>query len=293
MSDVPPLRSKTLTVGFDLGGTKLLMVADSADGRIVARVPTGGSFDGRALEGAIEEFLDQLPRPPSAIGIAIPGLVGSEPSVVACDVIPGVVGWRPPATLTSGVRFAMVNDAAAAMVEEFHDAPSDVTAAVVMAGTGIGAAMLVNGRPFGGANGWAGELGSIPIVTGGHGVRTLDQLASGEAIVKRLGVEGAVVRRHAEAGDRDTLQAIREAGDALGLGLAAFIDIVNPAIVAIGGGLADLPGYLDAALATAARRTLPDLWRACEVRKVRAGELVAALGAARAAASLPAGGPRR
>ena len=276
-----------MRAGFDLGGTKLLMVADSPDARVVARVPTGGSFDGRALESAIEEFLEQLPRLPEAIGIAIPGLVGPGPSVAACDVIPGLVGWRPPETLTSGVRFAMVNDATAALVEESHDAPSDVTAAVVMAGTGIGAAMLVNGVPFGGASGWAGELGSIPIASGPAGVRTLDQLASGEAIVKRLGVEGAVVRRHAEAGDRDTLQVIRAAGEALGLGLAAFIDIVNPAIVSVGGGLVELPGYLDAALATAARRTLPDLWRACDVRKVRTGELVAALGAARAAAGTP------
>jgi predicted NBD/HSP70 family sugar kinase len=262
------------------------MVAESPDGRVTARVPTGGSFDGRALEKAIEDFLEQLPHPPSALGIAIPGLVGPGPSVIACDVIPGVIGWRPPEALTSGVRFTMINDAAAALVEECHDAPAAVTAAVVMAGTGIGAAMLVDGVPFGGANGWAGELGSIPIATAADGVRTLDQLASGEALVKRLGMDGAAVRARAEAGDPETLRAIREAGDALGLGLAALVDIVNPAIVAVGGGLADLPGYLEAALATAARRTLPDLWRACEVRRVRAGELVAALGAARAAAAV-------
>ncbi len=267
------------------------MVADAPDGRIVARVPTGSSFDGRALENAIERFLEQLPRPPSAIGLAIPGLVGPEPSVVACDVIPGMVGWRPPATLTDGMKFAMINDAAAALVEECHDAPAGVTAAVVMAGTGIGAAMLVNGRPLSGANGWAGELGSIPIAIGPDGVRTLDQLASGEALVRRLGVDGATMRTRAEAGDRETLRVIREAGNALGLGLAALLDIVNPAIVAIGGGLIDLPGYLDAALTTAERRTLPDLWRAGQVRKVRAGELVAALGAARAAEATVAIGP--
>jgi predicted NBD/HSP70 family sugar kinase len=80
-------------------------------------------------------------------------------------------------------------------------------------------------------------------------------------------------------------QAVQDAGTALGLGLAALIDLVNPALVAIGGGLTDLPGYLDAALASAQRHTLPDLWRACVVRKVRAGELVAALGAARVASS--------
>ncbi|HEV7500329.1 MAG TPA: ROK family protein, partial [Vicinamibacteria bacterium] len=120
---------------------------------------------------------------------------------------------------------------------------------------------------------------------GADGVRTLDQLCSGEALVKRLGVDGASVRARAADGDAATLAAIHEAGTALGLGLAALIDIVNPAQVSLGGGLLDLPGYLAAALAAAHRHTLPDLWNACAVRQVRTGELVAALGAARFAAS--------
>jgi predicted NBD/HSP70 family sugar kinase len=179
----------------------------------------------------------------------------------------------------------MINDAAAALAEECHDAPSDITAALVMAGTGIGAAMLVHGRPFGGANGWAGELGSIPLATGPDGVRTLDQLASGQSLVARLGGDGATVRARAEDGDESARRAVHEAGTALGLGLAALVDLINPAVVSVGGALVDLPGYLDAALASAERHTLPDLWRACRVGKVRAGELVAALGAARVAAS--------
>jgi predicted NBD/HSP70 family sugar kinase len=276
-----------LRLGFDLGGTKLLMVADGAGGpRVVERIPTGLSFDGAALERAISGFAGRQGAAAEAMGLAIPGLVGPGPSVQACDVLPRIVGWRPPAGLSRGARFAMVNDAAAALVEECHDAPADVTAAVVMVGTGIGSAMLAHGRPFGGARGWAGELGSIPISTTSEGVRTLDQMASGDALVRRLGVDGATVRTRAEAGDPAALQAIREAGAALGLGLATLIDIVNPAVVALGGGVTDLPGYLEAVLATASERALPDLWAACAVRKVRTGELVAALGAARAAARI-------
>jgi glucokinase len=277
-----------LLIGFDLGGTKLLMVADGAGERVVERVATGISFDGAALEKAILGFIDRQGRAPEAMGLAIPGLVGPGPSVQACDVLPRLVGWRPPAALTQGARFAMINDAAAALVEECHDAPADATAAVVMAGTGIGAAILVHGQPFGGASGWAGELGSIPIATGADGVRTLDQIASGDALVRRLGVDGATVRARAESGDEETLRAIRDAGTALGLGLATLIDITNPVLVAVGGGLTELPGYFAAALASAEAGTLPDLWRACVVRKVRADELVAALGAARAATRLKA-----
>jgi len=270
-------------IGFDLGGTKLLMVADGPAGRVAERVATGIAFDGRAFSAAVESFLDRHRDAASAVGVAIPGLVGPGPFVQACDVLPALVGWRPPASLTS-MPFAMINDAAAALAEECHDAPSDITAAVVMAGTGIGAAMLVHGRPFGGASGWAGELGSIPLA-GPDGVRTLDQLASGQSLVARLGGDGATVRARVERGDQAARRAAEDAGTALGLGLATLIDLINPALVSVGGGLVDVPGYFDAALASAERHTLPDLWRACRVRKVRAGELVAALGAARVAAS--------
>lgn len=274
----------TLRVGLDLGGSKLLMVAEGRDGRVVARVPTGPSFDGPALQAAIEDFMAALGERPAAVGLAVPGLVGSGPLLQACDVLPALVGWRPAAPFASGPPIMMVNDAEAALFEECHDAPAEATAAVVMAGTGIGAAVLAHGRPLRGANGWAGELGSIPLAAGAESVRTLDELASGAALTKRLRLDGGAVRARIEAGDEVVLRAVGEAGAALGLGLATLIDLVNPALLALGGGLLDLPVYLEAALATAERHTLPDLWKACEVRKVRAGELVAALGAARWAA---------
>jgi glucokinase len=270
------------TVGADLGGTKLLLVAESPDGRVVARVPTGPSFDGRALEAALERFLGELGGQVDAVGLAVPGLVGPGPRVEACDVLPGLVGWRPPPTLAHG-RLAMVNDAEAALREECHDAQPGLTAAVVMAGTGIGAALLVEGKRFGGANGWAGELGGIPIA-GPYGVRKLDEIASGAALVARLEMDGVRIRERLDRGDEMAQRAVREAGEALGLGLAALIDLFNPALLAVGGGLIEMPGYLEAALAGAQAHALPELWRACRLRRVRSGDLVAALGAARAAA---------
>ena len=52
--------------------------------------------------------------------------------------------------------------------------------------------------------------------------------------------------------------------------------------MAVGGGSLELPGYLEAAVESAARRSMPELWKVCEVRRVRQGELTAALGALRA-----------
>jgi predicted NBD/HSP70 family sugar kinase len=150
--------------------------------------------------------------------------------VQACDVLPAIVGWRPPASL-SGLRFAMVNDAAAALAEECHDAPADVTAAVVMAGTGIGAALLTHGRRWAERTDGRGSWAASPSRPDRTGVRTLDQLASGQALVTRLGSDGATVRARVEGGDVNAREAVQDAGTALGLGLAALIDLVNPALV--------------------------------------------------------------
>src|SRR5262252_5770786 len=134
-----------MRIGVDLGGTKLLLVAVGPEGRVVERVRTGPSFDGAALEAALLAFLRARDTPPGAVGLAVPGLVGPGPVVQACDVLPSLVGWRPPESLVGRWRFAMVNDAAAALAEEYHDAAPRTTGALVMAGTGIGAALIVHG----------------------------------------------------------------------------------------------------------------------------------------------------
>jgi len=200
--------------------------------------------------------------------------------VEACDVLPLIVGWRGEA-LGRLCPVRLLNDVEAASLEELHDLPAGTTAAVVMAGTGIGAAFVADGRPLRGARGWAGELGSIPLVSS-EGVGTLDQLASGAAILKRLGGGAPSVLSRAAAREPAVLQALRAAGEALGLGLATVINVFNPAVVAVGGGTLELPGYLDAALESALRHSMPELWKACEVRRVRQGEMVASLGALRA-----------
>jgi predicted NBD/HSP70 family sugar kinase len=273
MSDRPLL-------GIDVGGTKLLLLAQWPDRRDVDRVPTGPAFTGRHLDAEIDRFVSGLGTAPLGVGVAIPGLVGAAGAVEACDVLPLIVGWRGEA-LGRLCPVRLLNDVEAASLEELHDLPAGTTAAVVMAGTGIGAAFVADGRPLRGARGWAGELGSIPLVSS-EGVGTLDQLASGAAILKRLGGGAPSVLSRAAAREPAVLQALRAAGEALGLGLATVVNLFNPAVVAVGGGTLELPGYLDAALESAKRHSMPELWKVCEVRRVREGEMVASLGALRA-----------
>jgi glucokinase len=267
-------------VGIDAGGTKLLLVAQWPDRRLVHRLPTGIEFSAPRLEAAVRSFIGTLGATPVLVGVAVPGLVGRDGRVVACDTLPGLVGWGAEGSLAAGCPVRVVNDAEAALREELHDLPAGATAGVVMVGTGIGAAFVVGGRLLQGACGWAGELGSIPMA-GQQAVKTLDELASGAALLKECGVSPESLRARAAAGDESILDSVRRAGRALGLGLAAVIDLLNPSVLALGGGVLDYAGYLEAAEDAARHHSLPDLWRVCALRRVRAGELVAALGAIR------------
>jgi glucokinase len=267
-------------VGVDLGGTKLLLLARSAGQETVERLPTGPLFRPAQLEEAVQRFLASLPQPPAALGLAIPGLVDADGRVEACDVLERFTGWTPEALRQGPWAFAALNDADAALAGETDG--TETSAALVVVGTGIGAAFVLNGRPFRGGRGWGGELGSVPVATS-DGVRTLDQLASGDALVRRLGRDGAAIARDAAAGDPQVRAAITEAGEALGLGLAAILHLLNPTELVLGGGVVALPGYRAAALRSAEAGTLRALWRACQVREFRHGDRAAAIGAARSA----------
>jgi predicted NBD/HSP70 family sugar kinase len=268
-------------VGIDIGGTKALMLARSNGHSRTERVSTGPECTLEEIEAAIDAFIGRLPTPARAIGIAVPGLVGPAGNVVACDVPPCLVGWRPANRLRRHAPIFVLNDAEAALIQEADGLPTDATAVVVMVGTGVGAAMMAGGRVVRGANGWAGELGSIPMATAEGAVRTLDQRAGGAAVLRQLGMDADTVQRRAGAGDAAVLRVLRDAGTALGFGLASVINLMNPQRVLLAGGTLTLPGYAEAAYKSAEAHTLPDLWRACELRPSEHGALLVALGAAR------------
>lgn len=271
-------------LGIDIGGTKLLMIC----GKKRVQIETGSKFSISACERQIHQLIETLTVKPKGIGTAIPGLVdpmGS--SIQACDVLPELVGWQPSITLAHlNLPIKIINDVQAALLEEFHDAQPGITGGVVMAGTGIGAAFQVEGKPLLGACGWAGELGYLPLAiyshTHGTEVKRLDQMAGGAAMAARLGTDGRDLALQSQIGKEAALLIVQEGGHALGLGLAAVINLLNPAKLALGGGACELPGYRESALASAQQFSLPDLWSACSISAVKSGGDVVALGAARA-----------
>ena len=267
-------------IGVDLGGTKALILA----GRTEARANTGPDFAPADLDSLLRDFIVRHGIEPSAIGIAVPGLVDRHGRIAACDVLPHFTGWDPAKALARWqARITVANDVKAALAEEMHDAPQGATVGVVMAGTAIGAAFIAEGQPLLGASGWAGEVGYLPLVANGR-VQRLDELAGGSFIAAGLGLDAEEMARRAESGDPTVLGAIGDGGRALGLGLAAVINLLNPSRLAVGGGAVLLPGYWPAAQMSAQQHSIPELWKACALAPVRAGARVAALGVIRMAA---------
>jgi predicted NBD/HSP70 family sugar kinase len=269
-------------VGVDVGGTKVCILVQLGDKTaVVKRFPSGLATDGHALSAFIADVINSLGEPPAAVGIAIPGLV-SDGVVVISDVLPLLAGWRPAASIEQRCSVTVLNDAEAALVELTSDMEKGATAAVVMVGTGIGAALLLDGRIFRGARGWAGELGSMPLGSG-NPVVTLDSRASGAAIMRALNLDPEVALARMTAGDPVALGVVREAGQALGIGLATLINLLNPTRIVVGGGVLRYPGYLDAALGSAKNLALPQLEEVCSIVEAENSDTLVARGAARAA----------
>jgi len=256
-------------IGVDVGGTKISAGVVTPEGELLNEVRYSS-------KGSTEELLDNIARAVrevregyevSAACLAVPGLiVADENKVIFSPNLPNIEG--APLKEELGGRFdlpvTVENDANAAAWGEFRfGAGSDVDHLVfVTLGTGVGGGVISHGILMRGVQGAGGELGHMTIhATGprcGCGNRgCLESLASGTAITRRarevaaerpdsaLGkiatereLIGEDVTKLAEEGDEAALAVLEEAGLWLGIGLAGFVNIFNPEVVAVGGGAA-------------------------------------------------------
>ncbi|MGN9842368.1 ROK family protein [Nonomuraea sp. H19] len=232
----------------DVGGTTM-------KGGLVAREGTIISFDRRPTpraEGpdrviaAISAFVADLCRPrsgtrPVAVGLAVPGLVTDTHAVFSA-----AFGWRdvPLSAFTDvALPVALGHDVRAAAEAELVHGAGGRDVLFLPIGTGIAGACVLSGSLYGGAGGWAGQIGHIPVRPDGRacgcGQRgCLAAYASAKAIADRCGETSAeaVVRRVAQGDDR-AVEVWDEAVEALALALATYTMVLDPAAVVIGGGL--------------------------------------------------------
>jgi glucokinase len=318
--------SEGLTVGVDLGGTKIAVGVVDPKGEIVShvRIPTPSDPDVivTAITGAVTDACRGCGEA-KAIGIGAAGYVDEHRSTVRFG--PNI-RWRdkPIRALVeqaTGLPAVVENDANAAAWGEFvHGAGAGCDDMVMVTlGTGLGAGIVSGGQLFRGRFGMAGEIGHYRAVPGGLPCRCgqsgcMEQYASGTAHARRAreraaadperaggllalgdgtpgGIRDSHVAKAAEAGDPFALELFEETGRWVGQVLADLASILDPAVFVIGGGLSQTRELIRQPTERAYRQALgAGQHRACAaVVTATVGEHAGLIGAAELARSgLPA-----
>lgn len=247
----------TWAAGIDVGGTRIKAVAASADGTILRRV-THATADGaatatdwtRLAREALDSFSRELGRPPSAAGVCAPGLAARDGRSIAHlpGKLAGLAGIDWTNSLERAETVPVLNDAHAALLGEVWAGAARGRSDVVMLtlGTGVGGAVLAGGRLLRGAIGRAGHIGHMslaqqgtPSITGMPGA--LETLVGECTLAPRSGGRftstADLVAAH-RAGDAHATHVWLESVRALAFGLGSCINLFDPEVIVIGGGIA-------------------------------------------------------
>jgi len=274
------------TLGIDIGGTKIAgaRVGDSGDIMAIESRPTTPS-DPAGIIAAIADVVSVLDddRPDSPVGVAVAAFVDRQRETVYLSPNIDWPGFALKKRLEDVLARPVVleNDANAAGWGEFrHGAGANAQSMVMLTiGTGVGGAIVNEGRLMVGGFGVAGELGHIIIEPGGrlcgcgnHGC--LEQYASGTALMREAranlghpGLTGDELKVLLETGDPLALAALSSIGQALGRGIASLVAVLDPEVIVIGGGVATAGSLLLepirssflATYAPAKSRPIPDI----------------------------------
>ncbi|MFF9278099.1 ROK family protein [Streptomyces griseosporeus] len=288
-------------IGAEIGVDHLAVCAVDLRGEVRARAIRHGTNRGRSPEPVAGELTDLVRQVvaeaeleglwPAGLAVAVPGLVARDARTV---VRAPNLEWHDTdlgALLPADLPLIVDNEANFGGLAELwlgEGTPRDFLH--VSAEIGIGAAVVVDGRLLRGTRGFAGELGHVPVrpdgpecACGGRGC--LEQYAGEEAVLRAAGLASAedrvaVLADHAAEGDETVRQALREAGEALGIALTGAVNLLDPESVVLGGALAGVgPWLLPSLRAELARRTAGP---ACPVSVSRLGSEGPLLGAAHA-----------
>ncbi|MDB4964714.1 MAG: ROK-family transcriptional regulator, partial [Myxococcales bacterium] len=224
------------------------------------------------------------------IGVGIPGLCDHARGVVRSSIM--LEGWREVAladAVTRATKLPCVvdNDVNAAAVGEANlRALADECMLFVAVGTGIGGALTFGREVWRGSSGVAGEIGNITIDRGGPrcwcGRRgCLNTLASGSAIERSAGIPSGTLAAQFRSGNADVVCAVDDAARALAIGLGNAINLLNPSLVVLGGGVAELGGrWLAGVRRHLESQAFVEAVSVCRVELAQAGYEAGARGAA-------------
>lgn len=270
--------TRGLSVGVDVGGTKVVAGLVDGQGTVIARArrdtpgrTTRPSVVEDVIVDAVTEMLERAEGPVLGVGLGAAGFVSADRRTV---VFAPHLAWRDEPIRDRlaerlGLQVVLDNDAKAAAWAEyrFGAGRGEPRLLLVTLGTGIGGALVLDGRVERGRHGLAGEFGHMQVVPEGErcecGNRGCwEQYSSGRAMQREARemleqdspyaaglaaycagdparVEGHHVTQAARAGDVAALELMGDVGRWLGLGLANLAAALDPGRIVVGGGVSE------------------------------------------------------
>ena len=284
------IKSSDLTIGIDIGGTKISAGVVDSSGNLIdsSRIstPTEG---GKELILAVINLIKELKEKHEikGIGISIAALISSDyGTIVGAPNIANLskLNFVNEIKVEFKLPIVVENDANSAMWAEFKFGNAKGLNPVMffIIGTGVGGGLVIDGKLFKGANGIGAEFGHMCVVPNGllcgcGSKGCIEQYASGGALIRYANeaiidnpqssetllsfgegkLTGSGLTKAAKAGNELALAAFRKQADWLGLACASYSLIIDPQAIIIGGGVADAGELFLAPVREAMRKYMP------------------------------------
>ena len=279
-----------MRIGIDLGGTKIEGIALSNAGEVLVRQRVSTPRDYRATVDAVVALVNAIERETGekgTVGMGIPGTIvpatGRVKNANSTWLIGEPLGRDLSAELGREVR--IMNDANCFALSEATDgaaAGAEVVFGVIL-GTGVGGGIVIRGECLIGANLIAGEWGhnALPRVAADEipgpacycgRAGCIETWCSGpgfakdHARVKGQTLTGAELAHNAALGDEGAQASLARYHDRLARALASVVNVLDPNVIVLGGGMSNLPGLVDAVTERLPRHVFSDT---CVTRVVR------------------------
>lgn len=311
---------KKYSIGIDLGGTKILIaLVDRETGEVLHHVKKKTKKDKgpkniikKMLEG-IDELLEESGKTLddiSSIGVGAAGQIDRQNGILIAAAnldcydlnIKGILSekFNIPVFVGNDVEIAAIGE------QKFGAGKGCDDFVCVFVGTGVGSAIIKDGKIITGATGTAGEIGHIIVdlngrqcSCGAHGC--LEAYASRSAIERRIegalkkgrkscildyletgkSITSSMIQKSIEREDELVLQCVTEASEYLSGGIASIINFINPELVILGGGLIEAVDYFyQKTIKKARAKSLPVPAEKIEFKKAILGDYSGVIGAA-------------